>query len=517
MKNKLLYILLFFIVSCNYLDDITPPEIEQIVPTNGSVTDVRPSIEITFSKSMDKAKTEEAFTITGDHQPKGYFSWNDKTLIFNLFEDLHEATIYTIHIRSSAEDTRGNNLLRDYSSTFSVGSDLIKPYVISIQPSDGQYISDLVQPIVVHFSEPVRLDTYKKGFLLSPYVIGDFRLDNEGTTCIFTPYDSYLHGTTYTITLTTDIKDTAGNSLVKEYKSIFKAGIDFIAPTLNPDSVTPPDSTVGVFAQNISNSFRLLPYTTTEGVDKDATFIITFSKSMQRYDTEKSISISPPFEFISSWLNDRSLHIMPSSPLQLMDTYTISITTQAKDIAGNSLDTSYNFPFKVFSELSQPIEVIPYGNTIKHIYLLECDDINDEPTEPNNSIILYNDDIINPDSPYSFTKEINGVNCQCIILRVQFDNSSHTLSSIGHIALPSAMQSVSISSIINQPGMLPLKILKIQVHQDHPDCIDVYIFNQEQVLPGGVYFKLSIRNGLDGIKDSHGNYMLTPFAIYLNM
>lgn len=514
MKRVYITIISIITISCNAVVDMQSPEVTDIFPANGlAIATTRPCIYIRFSEKMDKAKTEEALTIIGDHQPKGYFSWVHNTLYFNLVEDLHDATIYTIMIRSTAEDEKGNNLRKDYVSSFSVGNDLIKPTVLSISPSDAVSVEDSTHQIIVDFSEPVRLDSCKKGFILSPYVIGQITLEHDDTRLVFTPYDNYVHGTTYIITLTTDIKDTAGNALVKEYRSIFYSGTDFTAPTLNHEAVTPPDASIGVFAHYNSSDVRLIPDTTNEGVDAHAIFTITFSKAMQQYDTQKSITISPPFNCTYSWQTNRSLQIIPSSPLQLMQSYTISVSTLAKDIAGNTLDTSYNFPFKVFSELSQPIDVVPYGTTVKHIYQMKCN--GQMPDDTQNPIELENDDFV--DTQYSYPITINDTDYNVIILRVQFDNISHTLSGIGHIDLVSAMQSVYVSYIISKPESAPLRILKIENPQEHPDCIDVYIFSQLQVFPMGVMFKLAIQHGLNGIKDSLGNYMLQPFTMYLNM
>ena len=515
MKQLYIYIiisLLLIPVSCNYFVDIDPPQVVSITPANRStITEDRPVICVEFSESMDKPKTEEAFSISGAHQPQGHFRWEHNTLYFDLIENLRDATIYTITIRSSAEDNHGNNLKEDYTSSFSTGVDLIKPEVLSIYP-DGVQISDIFSQIIVQFSEAVRLDSVKKGFSLTPYVIGDITLQNNDTMLVFTPYNNYIHGTIYTIRLSTDILDIAGNPLLKEYKSIFKCGTDFTAPTLNPDSLQPPDYSIGCFAKYNGNSMHLEPFTTTDGVDKNAHLLIRFSKAMQRIDTKESINISPPCDATFSWEDDCSLRIMPLAPFQLMQTYIVTISTQAKDIAGNTLDQEYNYPFKIFSQYSQPIDVVPYGDNCKHIYQIGWDN-NGNPDE-SKSRLLENDDIIESGSPYSCSKIINNTNVQVLIFRIQFANTTNTLATIASLDLASAMQAISFSLIATQSNStLTPKIWKIEIPGNHPDCIDIYVFN---LVPQS-YYKLSITHGIDGIKDSLGNYMLTPFAIYCNM
>jgi len=516
MKQLYIYIiisLLLIPVSCNYFVDIDPPQVVSITPANRStITEDRPVICVEFSESMDKPKTEEAFSISGVHQPQGHFRWVHNTLYFDLIENLHDAAVYTITIRSSAEDKNGNNLKEDYTSSFSTGVDLIKPEVVSIYPTDGAQISDIFLQIIVQFSEAVRLDSVKKGFLLTPYVIGDITLQNNDTTLVFTPYNNYVHGTTYTITLSTDILDIAGNPLLKEYKSIFKCGTDFTAPTLNPESLQPPDYSIGCFAQYDSTLVAMQPFTTTDGIDKNAHLLIRFSKAMQRIDTKESISISPPWDVTFSWEDDCSLRIIPLAPFHLMQTYVLTISTQAKDISGNTLDQEYRCPFKIYSQYSQPIEVVPYGSNCKHIYQIGWDN-NGNPDESKYRL-LENDDIIESGTPFSCSKFINNTNVQVLILRVQFANTTNTLATIASLDLASAMQAISFSlSATQSNSTLTPKIWKIEVPHNHSDCIDIYVFN---LIPQ-TYYKLSITHGSNGIKDSLGNYMLNPFAIYCNM
>lgn len=510
---NIILLISFTITSCNYFVDIDPPEIISITPANRSVVlEDRPVICVEFSESMDRPKTEEAFLISGEHQPKGHFRWDNNKLYFDLIENCKDATVYTIIIRSSAEDIHGNNLKEDFTSTFSTDIDLIKPEAVSIQPADGERISDIFSPLIVQFSEAVRLDSVKKGFIVTPYVVGDITLQNDNSTLVFTPYTNFIHGTTYTITLSTDIVDIAGNHLLKEYKSIFICGTDFIAPTLNPESMEPPDYSVGCFAHYTGTTVRLQPFTTTEGIDKNTHILIRFSKAMQRIDTNESISISPSCNAAFSWEDDHTLRIIPSSPLNLMQTYVLTVTSQAKDIAGNALDQVYNFPFKIYSEYSQPIEVIPYGNNSKYIYQIGWDSSGN--VDDTVSRLLENDDIIESAPPYACNKLINNTHVTVLIFRIQFANTTNTLAAIASLDLPSAMQAISFSLIASQlSSTLIPKIWKIEVPINHPDCIDIYMFN----LTPQSYYRLSINHGINGIKDTAGNYMLNPFAIYCNM
>lgn len=497
-------------IGCNYFVDLEPPVVTCIQPANGSIiTHYRPVISVEFSEDMDKPKTEEAFTIEGIHQPKGHFRWEGNTLYYELVEDCRDATVYTIKVRASAEDTNGNNLRKDAISSFSIGSDLIKPVVVSIYPSDGSLVDNPFTPIVVTFSEAVRLQSLYRGFSLSPHVSGDITVNDTGTTVTFTPYDPYIHGILYTITLSNEICDIAGN-LLETTKSIFKAGTDFINPTLNPDATNPPDPQVGVFTLQAHTTLRLTPFTVTTGIDKNAILSIIFSKPMQRLDTQKSISISPFIEYTFKWLSDSNLHIIPAVPFALQQQYTLSVSTQAKDIAGNALDREYSFPFFINAENSLPVEVEPFGNPVKYICQMPCS--GEAPDENGPIRILENDDIIDSSPPYYFEKHINGVPRNIYILRIIFNNQNNSLATIGInliSALPNVSFTVQAGNVITNP-----KIWKMNIPANRPNALDIYLFDLEK--NQSMYYKLSITHGADGIKDNYNNYMCMPFRLYLN-
>jgi len=510
-KKADIVLLLSIFIACNYYIDVDPPEVIDIIPYNRSVViDQHPAIEIKFSETMDKAKTEEAFTITGEHQPKGHFRWDGNSIYFDLIEDLHNATVYTITIRSSAEDKSGNNLTNNVTSTFSIGSDLIKPEIIQILPSDGTFVEDLFTPILVSFSEPVQLDSVKKGFSTSPYIVGNITLENNNATLVFTPYDPYIHGVLYSVILSTDITDVAGNRLLKEYKSLFKAGTDFNNPSLNPESTNPPDYSIGVFSEYNNSLLRLIPFTNNEGADKNSKVHLVFSKSMQRIDTQKSISISPFIDFTFTWLNDREIQINPATSFILQQTYTINISTQAKDIAGNVLDQDYSYPFTINGSMSLPLEVEPYNNLNKHIYQMAWEEDGSGPAEIYRT--LENDDIIFDDSNYTKLKLINSNLESVWILRIPFNNSANTLDTIGGIDLNSGMQSITFNTILSHNQIQAPQIWKIIIPNGHKNYIDIYLFDLEPQC----YYKLSVTHGQDGIKDICNNYMVNPFLIYLN-
>jgi len=73
---------------------------------------------------------------------------------------------------------------------------------------------------------------------------------------------------------------------------------------------------------------------------------ITFSESMNRASVEKAFSVGAGINGTFVWSTDsRSLTFIPSAPLQAGTTYTVVVTTNAKDVAGNRLPQPLTYQF----------------------------------------------------------------------------------------------------------------------------------------------------------------------------
>jgi hypothetical protein len=81
---------------------------------------------------------------------------------------------------------------------------------------------------------------------------------------------------------------------------------------------------------------------------------IEFSESMEVEYVESAILISPEVNYSSHWNNSyRTLTINFSEPLFHETLYSISINTNAKDLAGNSLENQYDFEF---TTVAKPVD-----------------------------------------------------------------------------------------------------------------------------------------------------------------
>jgi len=78
---------------------------------------------------------------------------------------------------------------------------------------------------------------------------------------------------------------------------------------------------------------------------------ITFSERMDTASGESAFNINPATDGSFSW-QDSIMTYAPSNNLNTNTLYTVTITTDAKDLSGNELEEDYSFSFTTGSEIS---------------------------------------------------------------------------------------------------------------------------------------------------------------------
>ena len=156
----------------------------------------------------------------------------------------------------------------------------------------------------------------------------DGTVSYAGVTATFTPSSNLATSIIYTATVTTGVKDLAGNPLAADYTWSFTTGVtsDTTAPMVS--STDPVNSDTGIaINKKITATFSeamdpltIIPatFTVTDGITPVAG-IVTY------------VGVTATFT--------------PSSDLTSNTIYTATITTGAKDLAGNPLAADYSWSF----------------------------------------------------------------------------------------------------------------------------------------------------------------------------
>jgi len=216
--------------------DATAPIVSSTIPANGATgVAVNANIAATFSEPMDPLTlTTTTMTLKqtiGLVPVSGTVTYVGTTATFNPDSNLLPSTNYTATITTGAKDLADNALASNYVWTFDTGTtgDTTAPTVISTIPAAGDVGVAVNANITATFDEPMDPSTIttttftlKQGITPVPGAV----TSPSTTTATFNPDSNLLPLTTYTATITTGVKDLAGNAMAvtKTWSFITSAG-----------------------------------------------------------------------------------------------------------------------------------------------------------------------------------------------------------------------------------------------------------------------------------------------------
>ncbi|MCK9420006.1 MAG: Ig-like domain-containing protein [Nitrospirae bacterium] len=331
----LVLLLVVFVAGCSSSSDdnggvsadTTAPTVISTIPLD-LATDVARNITVnaTFSAVIDPATiTITTFTLKqGTTSVSGTVACVGTTATFTPEINLAVGAEYTATITTGVKDLAGKALATNYVWIFTTGTatDTTPPTVSYTSPLDLATGVAINITVNATFSEVMSAATLTTAtFTLqqgTTPVSGTVTYD--GTTATFTPTSDLASSTTYTATITTGVKDLAGKALATNYVWAFTTGTttDTIAPTVI--STTPLDGATGVSRnRNVNATFDEV---------MSAATLNTATFTLQQGTTP--VSGTATYVGTTATFN-------PASNLTAGTTYTATITTGVKDLAGNAL------------------------------------------------------------------------------------------------------------------------------------------------------------------------------------
>jgi len=342
-------LMIVFIAGCKKDDDpgIRPTVISTDPITSGINRAVNSSISATFSVAMDPASiSNSTFTVQkAGANVAGATSYTGTTATFSPTADLSPNTVYTATISKDAKNMDGKSMSKDYTWTFttSAKSDLILPTVTLIDPAGSAVGVALSKVVKVTFSEAMDAATITSFTVAvrqgTTSITG--AVTYAGSIATFTPTGDLLPNKAYTITITTGVKDAAGNAMAAERTSTFTTG-DAPDTTLPLVSSTDPANNVTGVATN-----KVVAITFSEAMN--ATTINASTFTLFRGTTAVAGAVA---------YSGTTATFTPTAVLTSGLVYTATIKTGAKDVAGNALAANTVWSFTV----GAPDVVVPLVN-----------------------------------------------------------------------------------------------------------------------------------------------------------
>jgi Bacterial Ig-like domain len=327
--------------------DSIPPKLLSSIPADGA-TDLDPrnvSLKLVFSETMDVTSfgltltPPNAFPEASAGTAPFNVTWSEADTVATLRleqELLKESTLFVVTL-TGAKDKAGNPLSGDHDIAFTTDKDA--PQLVSSIPANGaKNVPTAKHEIRLAFSKAIDTATFKAALAIEPGVPFDFTEDwgvtwsNGDREVIIKPkfpaFASFLDQTVYTLTLTGKSKE--GKTLAN-VKLRFETVADDSAPEVT--EVSPKEGTV------VSSS--------------PVYVLVTFDDVMDEASMLGAVSSSP--ELPCTWkasfaANDtafRSVLLCESSTgaLQAATTYTVTVSTTAKDTSSKPLSSPYSFRF----------------------------------------------------------------------------------------------------------------------------------------------------------------------------
>jgi hypothetical protein len=303
----------------------------------GPKTPLNPAIVVEFDREMDTLSVVSALSISPQIDIASFNRTGNK-FIFTLGSPLTTETIYDVHVSTVAKASKGKNMFLPAKWNFTtlapgeVDSEL--PTVLLTDPVNGATNVDRWKNITVMFSEAMALTTTKGACSITPAVNGSWEwLNNRGFAIQFRPANGFANGT-YTVTISRAATDESGNHLAENLTFSFKVGVSM---TGKPKLLT--KSLVG------------------EGVRTNAQLVLAFDRQMDPASVISAFRISPAVE--GNWTYDEEGKIFTFTPAKRFragTTYSVTISTSAKDMDGNPLAQDASWTFKTV-EAASPVGI----------------------------------------------------------------------------------------------------------------------------------------------------------------
>ncbi len=309
-----------------------PPTVTFTSPANGATSiPINRKLAATFSKPMTSATvTTATFTLVGGGgNVTGAVTYNAANNIatFAPAANLAASTVYTATITTGAKDLSGTSLASSFVWTFTTGAtaDTTAPTVISTSPANAATAVPLNQKIAATFSKVMDVATITATtFTLKQgtTAVGG-TVTYVGTTATFTPTANLTASLVYTATITTGAADLAGNALPSNFVWTFTTGATSNATAPTVTSTAPLNAATGV------NLNQAVSATFSTGMDPATISTLTFTLAGPGTTSVTGTVTCNAGCTIATFT--------PTANLTASATFTATVTTGAKDLAGNAL------------------------------------------------------------------------------------------------------------------------------------------------------------------------------------
>ena len=220
---------------CNGTNSIRPAVIANTPMQGATGVPVNQNISVAFTHDMNagtvNSTTFQLYNDTLSQPVTGAVTYSNKLAVFTPAELLAEGSQFTARITTGAADTNGFTLATEFTWTFSTGSTLDGPPIVTgTNPTDGTGNVGIVPQIKVSFSQDMNSGTIDAASFtlvddLGEPVTGLIYYADKAAT--FVPATPLKESTTYTANVAETVANFQGMTMVAPYTFSFTTGSRF--------------------------------------------------------------------------------------------------------------------------------------------------------------------------------------------------------------------------------------------------------------------------------------------------
>ncbi len=327
--------------------DLFQPTIISTVPADqGTNVAVNAIINVTFSEEMAAGSINNSFSLNGPGgDVAGSVSTNGLVASFTSDNALAANATYTATVTTAVTDTLGKHLLSDYNWVFTTsgGADTTPPLIVSKTPAaDAVGVAVDIAALTISFNESLQESTIDDSSIVltepGGRVTAALSYDAATYTIQIDPISTLSYDAKYTVTVTTGVRDNAGNPLASNQTWDFT--------TVDTPPPPPLEDTIAPLVVSHAPTLAVSPVPAVIGVIS-ATFneIVQGVSGTSFIVSHNSVPVSGTVGFDAGGMTAR---FYPDNDLEFSTTYSIRlIASSIRDlaVAANYMENDYTWFF----------------------------------------------------------------------------------------------------------------------------------------------------------------------------
>jgi len=327
---------------------VAPPlTVSSTSPANGATgVPIDQPLAATFSQAVNcSTVTPLTFTVTGPGgvPVTGTIGCAGASATFTPTSNLAGNTTYTATLTTGIKDSEGDPLASNFVWSFTTGatSGATAPTVTFTNPANNASGVPINRRITATFSQAMAPSTIATSTFTvtgpgATSVAGVITYDTRNNIATFIPASNLASNTLFTVTISTGVTNLTGTAMANNFVWSFTTGATTDTTPPRVISTNPANAATGVpVSQKIAATFS-------EAMDSSTINTTTFTLA----DGTTPVSGAVTYAAVGTTATFR-----PSSNLAANTTYTATITTGARDLAGNALASNFVWSFTTGSAL----------------------------------------------------------------------------------------------------------------------------------------------------------------------